>query len=354
VDTRSPQLLVVQISNVWLWTPMRDSHLDMPVLALDEAGREYFGTMPRTPDLARWIAQRFSTLQPDEDGHYPNGDLSWNAQGGAWVGAMAALEVPSLTSAVRIGIITGGADRPWSVAFASALRTQSALLVAVLVLAALAGEAAGRFYLPAFRQLRRSLSSLPNRITPLAPDARLCREFSQVVDAFNRSAQVIGAQRESSDALEEIDGLLLMGGDYEASSTGADACARPRREQRGPDAGGSGQTGHGLFCRRCRWRLPGESRGARRGDDSGAARVDHGSYHRAAGRAAQLPDAAAAGSSSFSGCGRCWSIRAVGRAVGYRGAAQRRVAAAARSRQRWHRCRAPRGRQAVSPVHFDR
>jgi diguanylate cyclase (GGDEF)-like protein len=216
VDTRSPQLLVVQISNVWLWTPMRDSHLDMPVLALDEAGREYFGTMPRTPDLARWIAQRFSSLQPDEDGHYPNGDLSWNAQGGAWVGAMAALEVPSLTSAVRIGIITGGADRPWSVAFASALRTQSALLVAVLVLAALAGEAAGRFYLPAFRQLRRSLSSLPNRITPLAPDARLCREFSQVVDAFNRSAQVIGAQRESQRALEEIDGLLLMGGDYES------------------------------------------------------------------------------------------------------------------------------------------
>jgi diguanylate cyclase (GGDEF)-like protein len=216
VNARNPQLLVVQVSSVWLWSPMRDSHLDISVLALDESGREYFGTLERTPDLARWIAQRFAALQPDEDGHYPNGDLAWHAQGGAWVGAMAALELPAPVSAVRIGIVTGSADRPWSVAFASALRTQSALLVAVLLMAAVAGEAAGRFYVPAFRQLRRSLSNLPQRITQLPPDARLCREFSQVIDAFNRSAQVIGTQREAQRALEEIDGLLLMGGDYES------------------------------------------------------------------------------------------------------------------------------------------
>ena len=37
-----------------------------------------------------------------------------------------------------------------------------------------------------------------------------------MIDAFNRSAQVIGTQRESQRALEEIDGLLLMGGDYES------------------------------------------------------------------------------------------------------------------------------------------
>ena len=164
VDTRRPQLLVVQVSNVWLWSPMRDSHLDMSVLALDETGREYFGTLQRTPDLARWIAQRFAALQPDEDGHYPNGDLAWNTQGSAWVGAMAALELPAPAPAVRIGIITGSPDRPWSVALASALRTQSALLFAVLVLAALAGEAAGRFYATSFRQLRRA------PVEPAAPD----------------------------------------------------------------------------------------------------------------------------------------------------------------------------------------
>jgi diguanylate cyclase (GGDEF)-like protein len=215
VDTRNPQLLVVQVSNVWLWSPLRDSHLNMPVLALDESGREYFGTMQRTPDLARWIAQRLTALQPDEDGHYPNGDLAWNTQGSAWVGAMAALELPAPAPAVRFGIITGNPDRPWSVALASALRTQSALLLAVLVLAALAGEAAGRFYANSFRQLRRGLSNLPHRVTQLPPDARHCHEFSQVVDAFNRSANVIGTQREAQRALEEIDGLLLMGGDYE-------------------------------------------------------------------------------------------------------------------------------------------
>jgi len=216
VDARSPQLLVVQVSNVWLWSPMRDRHLDMAVLALDESGREYFGTLQRTPDLARWISQRLAALQPDDDGHYPNGDLAWNSQGSAWVGAMAALELPAPAPAVRIGIITGSPDRPWGVAVASALRTQSALLLAVLVLAALAGEAAGRFYANSFRQLRRGLSNLPHRVTQLPPDARHCHEFSQVVDAFNRSAHVIGTQREAQRALEEIDGLLLMGGDYES------------------------------------------------------------------------------------------------------------------------------------------
>jgi diguanylate cyclase (GGDEF)-like protein len=216
VHTPVPQLLVVQVSNSWLWSPMRDSHLDLSVLALDETGREYFSSLQSTPDIARWIARRIAALQPDQNGHYPNDDLSWNAQGGAWVGAMAALELPAPSLDVRIGIIAGSPDRPWSVAFASALRTQSALLVTVLLLAALAGEAAGRFYLPAFRQLRRALASLPHRVTPLPPDSRLCHEFSQVIDAFNRSAQVIGTQRESQRALEEIDALLLMGGDYES------------------------------------------------------------------------------------------------------------------------------------------
>ena len=216
VEASNPQLLVVQVSNVWLWSPMRDSHLGMSVLALDENGREYFGTLQRTPDLARWISQRFSALQPDEDGHYPNGDLAWNTQGSAWVGAMAALELPAPAPSVRVGIVTGSPDRPWGIALASALRTQSALLFAVLVLAALAGEAAGRFYATSFRQLRRALSNLPHRITQLPLDARHCHEFSQVIDAFNRSAQVIGTQRESQRALEEIDALLLMGGDYES------------------------------------------------------------------------------------------------------------------------------------------
>jgi diguanylate cyclase (GGDEF)-like protein len=216
VDTRNPQLLVVQVSNAWLWSPLRDLHLDMSVLALDQSGQEYFSTLQHTPDLAHWIAQHFAALQPDEDGHYPNGDLAWNQQGGAWVGAMAALELPPPATGVRIGIVTGGPDRPWSVAFDSALRTQSALLVAVLLMAALAGEAAGRFYVPSFRQLRRAVSNLPHRITQLTPDPRLCREFSQIIEAYNRSAQVIGTQREAQRALEEIDGLLLMGGDYES------------------------------------------------------------------------------------------------------------------------------------------
>lgn len=216
MGVRSPRLVVAQVSSEWLWRPLRELHLDMSLLALDESGAAYFSTLEHTSDLARWMAQRFAALQPDSHGQYPSADLAWNAQGGAWVGAMSALELPTPSASVRVGIVTGSADRPWSVAFASALRTQSALLVGVLLLAALAGELAGRLYVPAIRQLRRAVSNLPHRITQLSPPGRLCTELSQVFDAFNRSAQVIGTQRDSQRALEEIDGLLLMGGDYES------------------------------------------------------------------------------------------------------------------------------------------
>jgi diguanylate cyclase (GGDEF)-like protein len=215
IELPQPQLLVVQISTAWLWSPLRDPRVELSMLALDQAGREYFASMERNDDLRRWLAQRLTDMPADEL-NAPPADLAWNVQGSAWVGAIAPLEMPAPAPAVPIALVVAAPDRPWSAAFWSAMRTQTTLVIGVLLLAALAGQLAGSRYLPTFRQLRRALANLPQRQAQLPEDPRVCRELKQIVDAFNRSALTLGAQRESQLALEEIDALLLAGGDYES------------------------------------------------------------------------------------------------------------------------------------------
>jgi diguanylate cyclase (GGDEF)-like protein len=49
----------------------------------------------------------------------------------------------------------------------------------------------------------------------VTPEAGLLPEVRELVDAFNRSAESLDAQAETRRALDEIDGLLLPGGDHE-------------------------------------------------------------------------------------------------------------------------------------------
>jgi diguanylate cyclase (GGDEF)-like protein len=210
------QWVVAQLSGVWLWSPLREKRMPVPLVALDQAGREYFATLPHSPELLTWFAQRIADVPAADADWVGLGDASWNAQGEAWVGAVSRIDLPALSAAVPLAIVAAGPDRPWSVAFWSALRTQTTLLIGMLVLAAVAGQLIAMRYLPTFRQLRRGLTSLPQRPSQVTADARNCSELAQIVEAFNRSAAAIGAQRETQRALEEIDTLLLAGGDYES------------------------------------------------------------------------------------------------------------------------------------------
>ena len=56
-----------------------------------------------------------------------------------------------------------GSDRPWSVAFWSALRTQSTMLPLLLLLAAGFAHALARIHTQVFREMRRALVQLPLR-----------------------------------------------------------------------------------------------------------------------------------------------------------------------------------------------
>ncbi|HYP81553.1 MAG TPA: EAL domain-containing protein, partial [Steroidobacteraceae bacterium] len=74
----------------------------------------------------------------------------------------------------------------------------------------------GMLYEPTFRNLRRALTHLPQRRGRLAAPRHSCADMVSLVDVYNRSAVEIEAQRETQRALEEIDALLLVGGNYES------------------------------------------------------------------------------------------------------------------------------------------
>jgi len=211
-----PQWVVAQISGVWLWSPLREKRMPVPVIALDQGGREYFATLQHSPELPAWFAQRLAAVPVADADWVGMGDVAWNAQGEAWVGALGRIDLPALSATLPLAIAVAERDRPWSLAFWSALRTQTTLLVGMLLLAALAGQFIAMRYLPTFRQLRRGLANLPQRLSQVPADARHCTELSQLVSVFNRTAAAIGTQRETQRALEEIDALLLVGGDYES------------------------------------------------------------------------------------------------------------------------------------------
>lgn len=215
--SRMPQVVVAQFSREWLWAPLAQAQAQHHVrlAAIDSGGAEYFGNLRNAADLAQMFSRHLT--EAEATGVAPTGTkLSWNADGTAWMGALSGIDAPSSTSAVQLAIVAAQPDQPWSVAFWSAARTQTTLLVTILVLAAVAGQVVGMFYEPVFRQLRRGLNNLPRHQGRLTGVDGACTELAQVVDAFNRAAVEIAAQRETQRALEEIDTLLLAGGDHES------------------------------------------------------------------------------------------------------------------------------------------
>src|SRR5690606_37017098 len=119
------------------------------------------------------------------------------------------------TSDAGLRMVALTRDRPWSVAFWSAVRTQATFLPLVLLAAWLA-HACARRHEVALRQLSRALGSLPDRRLAIASSPRLATELQQVIDACNRAGEAIQQQNHTRRVLDEIDALLLPGGDHES------------------------------------------------------------------------------------------------------------------------------------------
>jgi HAMP domain-containing protein len=164
-DTGPAQhLLVAQISREWLWLPLAEPQMQARMVVLDTAGREYFSALDQSADLAPMFVQNLPAADAGATPVSPGAagssdrthDLSWNAQAAPWVGAITSLDLPLGSAGVHLALVAATPDRPWTAAFWSAVRTQTALLVAVLLLAALAGQLVAMRFQPALRQLRRA------------------------------------------------------------------------------------------------------------------------------------------------------------------------------------------------------
>jgi diguanylate cyclase (GGDEF)-like protein len=209
-DARDPNWVLVGLRPEWLWAGLGDPATDLRFTVFDGFGRPHFSSAKTPAPIAELVAHRLGG--PLERGA---SDLSWSERGQAWVGAMARVGDGGAVSDLPLAVVATDPDQPWSVAFWSALRTQSTMIPLLLLLAAwLAHDIAGR-RVHTLRLMQRAIAQLPDRRAAVPVPARLPGELRSLVEAYNRSAEVLEAQALTRRVLEQIDALLLPGGDYE-------------------------------------------------------------------------------------------------------------------------------------------
>lgn len=194
------------------WWPLPARSADSPHLAVvDQHGQRHYSTRASLPPLRATSADATGGHRAGE----ATENLAWNESGVAWVGAVAPLSGHQVPASGGLAVVALAPDRPWSVAAWSAVRTQATFLPLVLLAAALALVAARRHEL-ALRQMRRALGQLPDRRVTVPVSKRLPEEMQLLAEACNRASEAIQQQNDTRRVLDEIDALLLPGGDHES------------------------------------------------------------------------------------------------------------------------------------------
>jgi hypothetical protein len=179
--------------------------------AFDARGQLYYSTRGVPPPIA--------TRSSEHLGHLDHGDvvgnIAWNESGTAWVGALTPIAFEAVSSDAGLTMVALAEDRSWLVAFWSALRTQATFLPLVLLAALLCHRVASR-HEQALRQLRRAVGQMPERRVTVPVPPRLFEEVRLLAESCNRASEAIQQQNETRRVLDEIDALLLPGGDYES------------------------------------------------------------------------------------------------------------------------------------------
>jgi diguanylate cyclase (GGDEF)-like protein len=211
-DPEYPLWVLVELRSDWLWSTLGEQSTKARLAVFDSRGDQHFSSQAGSAEIATHVSSRLEGLPASG----ASSEIAWNESGEAWVGAMSRINSGNVVSDVALAMVAMERDRPWSVAFFSALRTQVTLVPLVLLLAAwLAHDFAGRLLTP-LRQLRRAVAQLPDRRVPVASDPGHFAEVKQLVDAYNRSAEAIETQNGMRRVLDELDALLLPGGDHES------------------------------------------------------------------------------------------------------------------------------------------
>ncbi len=245
VDEPAPaRRVLAEMRDGW-WAMLYGMGSGIHLAAFDASGQAHLSTRADLPPIAALARTRASALEPGQF----SANIAWNEAGAAWTGVAAPLGAGVAASDVGLVLAAFTRDRPWSVAFWSAVRTQATFLPLLLLLAWLA-HAWTRRRENVLRQVRRALAALPDRRLSVAGSARLTGELRQLIVAANRAGETIQRQNNTRRVLDEIDALLLPGGDYE--SVLDQVLSRVRAITRAHNVGLTlvdGATGHGrLFA----------------------------------------------------------------------------------------------------------
>jgi diguanylate cyclase (GGDEF)-like protein len=201
--------VIAEVRGDWLWPDMAAPGARLAVV--NSAGEALYSSVA--------LPQKVAGAAAVQLGGAPSGatsDLAWSDRGGSGVASMARINSASTISGRALAVIAMDDDRPWSAAFWSALRSQGVVLPLVALLAALLAHRFASKLLQPLQQLRRAMAQLPDRRLLVAPSPRQHPEMRQLVEAYNRAVEAIETQSAMRRVLDELDALLLPGGDYES------------------------------------------------------------------------------------------------------------------------------------------
>jgi diguanylate cyclase (GGDEF)-like protein len=204
-----PWWVLAELRGDWLWADLDAAGSRLAVL--DSRGDSHFSSQSAPANIAARVVSRLASLPASGIGV----DAPWNDGDTEWVGAMARINSASMPSDLTLAVVTLERDRPWSVAFWSAVRMQGMPLLLLLLLAAWGAQRFGARLVQPLQQLRRAVAQLPDRRLSVPVKPQQFIEVRQLVDAYNRSAEAIETQSGMRRVLDELDALLLPGGDYE-------------------------------------------------------------------------------------------------------------------------------------------
>jgi diguanylate cyclase (GGDEF)-like protein len=206
-----PQLMILEISGEWLWSPLRALSQDYRIVAFDSGGDRFYASGDHSDETIGLFTRQMRASQSAGKSQA----IAWQSDSIAWVGSLTVLPHLQGAGTLDMGIVVGAAGASAAAAYFDALRKiWPAALFAVLLAIAAAAGVAGR-HVPTLRQLRRGLTQLTDHETGFVADPQAGTEMRQLVDAFNRSAMIIDRQRSTQKTLAEIDALLIGSVDFE-------------------------------------------------------------------------------------------------------------------------------------------
>ncbi len=209
-DAPPRRRVLAELRDGW-WRTLLEPGPDPALAVFDAWGQTHFSSLPHAPQIAAASIAGMTSLPPGEK----VGDLAWTEADQEWVGAVVPINAAFVVSDTALAMVALAPDRPWSAAFWSALRTQATFLPLLLLAAWLCLRVGARNGL-ALRQMRRALGQLPDRRVAISPSPLLFPEVRQLADACNRASDAIQQQNDTRRVLDEIDRLLLPGGDHES------------------------------------------------------------------------------------------------------------------------------------------